>query len=69
MKRDYDNGSSEGVVFFTGIEIEHTPAYGQNTLFVTGVQSKEAIATYELSQLKPNVKAKAATRAKKLKSS
>jgi hypothetical protein len=30
---------------------------------------REAIATYELSQLKPNVKAKAATRAKKLKSS
>lgn len=44
MKRDYDNGSSEGVVFFTGVEIEHTPAYGQNTLFVTGVQSKEDIA-------------------------
>lgn len=44
MKRDYDNGSSESVIFFTGVEIEHTPAYGQNTLFVTGVQSKEAIA-------------------------
>ena len=30
---------------------------------------QEAIKTYELSQLKPNVRAKAATRAKKLKSS
>jgi hypothetical protein len=44
MKRDYDNGSSKNVVFFTGVEIEHTPAYGQNTLFVTGVQPKEDIA-------------------------
>ena len=44
MKRNYDGGISEGVVFFTGIEIEHTPAHGQNTLFVTGVQSKEDIA-------------------------
>lgn len=30
---------------------------------------QEAINTYELSQLKPNVRAKAATRKKKLKSS
>jgi hypothetical protein len=44
MKRDYDNGSSEGVVFFTGIEIEHTPAYGKKTLFVTGVQHLEQVA-------------------------
>jgi len=44
MKRDYDNGSSENVVFFTGVEIEHTPAYGKKTLFVTGVQSHEHIA-------------------------
>lgn len=44
MKRNYDSGINEDVVFFTGIEIEHTPAYGQNTLFVKGVQSKEEIA-------------------------
>ena len=44
MKRDYDNGTSEDVVFFTGIEIEHTPAYGKKTLFVTGVQPVEHIA-------------------------
>jgi hypothetical protein len=30
---------------------------------------QEAIKTYELSQLKPNVRAKASTRTKKLKSS
>jgi hypothetical protein len=44
MKRDYDNGISEDVIFFTGIEIEHTPAYGKKTLFVTGVQPVEQIA-------------------------
>lgn len=39
MKRDYDSGVKEDVVFFTGVEIEHTPAYGKKTLFVTGIQS------------------------------
>lgn len=29
--------------FFTGIEVEHTPAYGMETLFVIGVQSFEEI--------------------------
>lgn len=44
MQRDYNTGVSEAVTFFTGIEIEHTPAYGKKTLFVTGVQSVESIA-------------------------
>jgi hypothetical protein len=44
MKRDYENGTSEDITFFTGIEIEHTPAYGKKTLFVTGVQPIEHIA-------------------------
>ncbi len=44
MKRDYDTGTSEEVTFFTGIEIEHTPAYGKKTLFVTGLQPVEQIA-------------------------
>jgi hypothetical protein len=44
MKRDYTDGVSDNVIFFTGIEIEHTPAYGKKTLFVTGVQSVESIA-------------------------
>jgi hypothetical protein len=38
MKRAYNSGESETVTYFTGIEIEHTPAYGMKTLFVTGVQ-------------------------------
>jgi hypothetical protein len=44
MKRDYTSGTVDDVVFFVGNEVEHTPAYGMRTLFVTGVQSVEAIA-------------------------
>jgi hypothetical protein len=36
MKRDYDTGTSEGVTFFVGTEIEKTPAFGMLTLFVVG---------------------------------
>jgi hypothetical protein len=43
MKRDYDTGVSEEITFFTGKEVEHTPAYGMNTLFVTGIQPVEII--------------------------
>jgi hypothetical protein len=39
MNRDYTTGIAEDIVFFTGKEIEHTAAYGMDTLFVTGVQS------------------------------
>lgn len=46
MKRDYNSGTSEDITFFTGIEIEHTPAYGKKTLFVTGLQSIDDIATH-----------------------
>jgi len=44
MKRDYGTGQADNIIFFTGIEIEHTPAYGKKTLFVTGVQPVEHIA-------------------------
>lgn len=37
MKRDYDSGVADNVDFFFGREVEHTPAYGLDTLFVTGV--------------------------------
>ena len=37
MKRDYETGVAEDVRFFTGIEVEHTPAYGMETLFVDGM--------------------------------
>ena len=45
MKRDYTDGVKDNVVFFIGNEVEHTPAFGMRTLFVTGVQSREDIAT------------------------
>ena len=44
MNRDYTSGTAEDVVFFIGNEVEHTPAYGMRTLFVTGVQPVETIA-------------------------
>jgi hypothetical protein len=43
MKRDYDNGVYDDVVFFEGTEVEHTPAFGMHTLFVTGVQPTNEI--------------------------
>ena len=36
MKRDYESGVSDTPIFFTGVEVEKTPAYGMKTLFVTG---------------------------------
>ena len=38
MKRKYTSGTAEAITFFTGTEIERTPAYGMKTLFVVGVQ-------------------------------
>ena len=50
MKRDYENGEHDNVVFFTGIEVERTPAYGKKTLFVTGVQEVKTIFEYFATQ-------------------
>ena len=38
MKRDYNTGEADDIIFFTGVEVEKTPAIGKKTLFVTGVQ-------------------------------
>jgi hypothetical protein len=43
MKRDYETGEAEQVIFFTGREVEKTPAFAKHTLFVTGVQPVEEI--------------------------
>ena len=43
MKRDYTDGVKENITYFTGVEIERTPAYGMRTLFVVGVQRPEEI--------------------------
>jgi hypothetical protein len=43
MKRDYIDGVSEAVTFFIGNEVEHTPAFGMRTLFVTGIHNEQVI--------------------------
>jgi len=43
MKRDYLTGTSDNIDFFVGVEVEHTPAFGMRTLFITGVQPTDAI--------------------------
>ena len=43
MKRDYKSGVSDTPIFFTGIEVEKTPAFGLKTLFVTGLQEPAMI--------------------------
>jgi len=44
MKRNYTSGEASNVQFFIGKEIEHTPAFGKLTLFVTGIHPVEEIA-------------------------
>lgn len=46
MKRDYTDGIADNVQFFIGKEVEHTPAFGLKTLFVTGLQSIEEITLH-----------------------
>ena len=36
MKRDYSDGVKDDVVYFTGYEVERTPAFDMDTLFVVG---------------------------------
>ena len=43
MKRDYENGVKEDVVYFTGYEVEKTPAYDMDTLFVVGCRPLEEV--------------------------
>lgn len=38
-----DRPGHETVKFFVGTEVEHSPAYGQRTLFVVGVQDADEI--------------------------
>jgi len=45
MERDYTTGVKNDVQFFVGIEVEHTPAFGLKTLFVTGIQPVDTIKT------------------------
>ena len=46
MKRDYESGSANDVRFFTGFEVEKTPAFLKRTLFVTGLNDPSIIKDY-----------------------
>jgi hypothetical protein len=46
MKRDYDTGTADSITFFTGVEVEKTPAFGMKTLFVTGIQDYNEVMKY-----------------------
>ena len=43
MKRNYTAGQAQDITFFTGVEIEKTPAFGMKTLFVVGIQDASVI--------------------------
>jgi len=43
MKRDYDTGELDGITYFTGYEVEKTPAYDLDTLFVVGCRPLEEV--------------------------
>jgi len=43
MNRIYEGTKTDGVTFFVGPEVEHTPLYGVHTLFVVGIQPIEEI--------------------------
>jgi hypothetical protein len=49
MKRDYKDGVQEGITFFVGREIERTPAFGMQTLFVVGIQDADSIMDVALA--------------------
>lgn len=49
MKRDYNDGESDNVIYFIGTEVEHTPAFGAKTLFVTDVQPELEIKALYVS--------------------
>lgn len=46
MKRDYGTGTADNITFFTGVEVERTPAFGLKTLFVTGLQEYNEIKNF-----------------------
>tara|TARA_Y100001970_G_scaffold90489_1_gene114080 strand:- start:3718 stop:4245 length:528 start_codon:yes stop_codon:yes gene_type:complete len=53
MKRPYESGMNDTAIFFTGIEIEKTPAHNMQTLFVVGMQSAEVIVSKTLDSHYP----------------
>jgi len=46
MNRDYETGEANDITFFTGVEVEKTPAFGMKTLFVKGIQDYNEVMKY-----------------------
>jgi hypothetical protein len=55
MKRDYKTGEADDIIFFTGVEVEKTPAFGMKTLFVTGIQPYVTIKQHIANELVEHV--------------
>ena len=49
------DGHNDSTKFFIGTEVEHTPAHGQRTLFVVGLQPKEEILARALNNKCPHI--------------
>lgn len=56
MKRDYQEGDHENVTYFVGTEVEHTPAFGMETLFVVGIRPCAEISQQLSKGSKENIK-------------
>jgi hypothetical protein len=50
MNRDYISGTADNITLFTGVEVEHTPAFGLKTLFVTGLYNIDQIETIYITE-------------------
>lgn len=50
MNRDYETGTRNDVVLFTGTEVENTPALGMKTLFVVGLHNSVAVINIAKNQ-------------------
>ena len=48
-------GYTEDTKFFIGTEVEHSPAYGQRTLFVVGLQNPKEILARALNNNCPHI--------------
>ena len=55
MDRDYKTGKSESVGVFSGLEVEHTPALGKQTLFL----ARNDLTFEQIKELAQSVDAKA----------
>ena len=48
-------GYTDDTKFFVGTEVEHTPMYGQRTLFVIGLQNPKEILARALNNNCPHI--------------